>query len=124
MSGLRNKSMVTIVVLGKYKDVFAKFHTMANLYLQKYPKVLVRDGHEIPDPGPGWSVIQGPEKFSMAGNANIGWRAVPTGDILYIGDDVLFTKQCVERLEIEANSDPDIGLLSPRIIGPCANHLQ
>lgn len=110
---------VSIVVLAKYAEIFEKvFRPSAERWAPGIPKILVRDGQEIPDP-PGWIVIQGPERFSMAGNANLGWRAVPPAhDIFYSGDDVeLLEQNSVERLRALAYSDPKIGILSPRIIG-------
>jgi hypothetical protein len=117
---------VTVVVLGKYADIFAGFKESAERFLGNYPRILVRDGNEIPDPGVGWKLVQGPEKFSMAGNANLGWRAVhPEHDILYTSDDVRFTHVCpVERLRLAAYTNPKIGILSPLIHGAACNKLQ
>lgn len=87
--------------------------------------MLVRDGHLIQNPQ-GWTLVQGPKQFDMAGNANLGWKAAdPTKDILYIGDDVRFLEvKTVERLQDLAYSDPRIGLLSPMIVGYADNPLQ
>jgi hypothetical protein len=118
---------VTVVVLGKYPDIFEQFRVNAEQYLADYQKVFVRDGHEIPDPpGSTWRVVQGPEMFSMAGNANLGLRAVdPLHDILYLGDDVLQeAPQSIQFLQEDAYSDPKIGILSPMILGGACNALQ
>lgn len=114
---------VSIVVLAKYPEIFEGFRKTIQWDV---PKVLVRDGNSIPDPGEGWTVLQGPPTFSMAGNANLGWKAVdPDSDILYIGDDVRpVGDNFAQRLQAEAYSDPTIGILSPHIQGPACNPLQ
>jgi GT2 family glycosyltransferase len=116
---------VTIVVLGKYKAVFDGFRHDVDQRFPHVPKVFIRDGDEIAPP-PGWTVIQGPERFSMAGNANLGWRAAPPdSDILYVGDDVRFTSaDAIERLQEAAYSDPSIGIVSPKIVGGCNQRVQ
>lgn len=118
---------VSIVVLGKFKDIFEGFFDSAERYLGGYQKIFVRDGYDIPDPQrPDWKVVQGPETFSMAGNANLGWRAAdPTHDLLYVSDDVRFeSKQPVELLQQGAYSDGTVGILSPSIKGKACNPLQ
>jgi GT2 family glycosyltransferase len=84
-------------------------------------KVLVRDGDEVftNHLDSSWTVIQGPEKFSMAGNGNLALRgAPPYSDILYCGDDVRFlTADTTKVLQEQAYSDSTIGILTPRIIG-------
>ena len=109
---------VTIVVLGKYPQVFRGFLETSERFAAGFPKVLVRDGSAICEPA-GWAVIQGPEEFSMAGNGNLGMKAVPRGsDVLYCGDDVRFTEaQTVERLGAVAHQHPEVGILSPRLRG-------
>jgi GT2 family glycosyltransferase len=118
--------MVTLVVLGKYNDIFSEFLNNTNVMISKdVPRIFVRDGHEIPDP-PGWQVIQGPRQFSMAGNGNLGLKAVDkNSDILYVGDDVRFTSpNPQENLIRDAYSDPAIGILSASINGGASNPLQ
>jgi GT2 family glycosyltransferase len=119
-------SNVTIVVLGKYEEVFSGFRETADKHLRNYQKIFVRDGSQIPDPGNGWQVVQGPETFSMAGNANLGLKAAPSNsDVLYVGDDVRFmAHDSVEMLRLAAYSDPKIGILSPVIQGNACNPLQ
>ncbi len=114
---------VTICVLAKYPDVFEDFLLTASLYAPTVPKVLVRDGDQIPlswlEHRPDWQVIQGPPKFSMAGNGSIGLRAASVGsDVLYCGDDVRFgQKNTVELLQEVAYRDPAVGILSPKLLG-------
>ena len=116
---------VTIVALTKYPDIFAGFDENVKTFAPNVDRVLVIDGRLIGNVT-GWKTVAGPYKFSMAGNANLGWKAVdPSHDILYIGDDVRFTSpDSVERLRDLANSDPTIGMLSARIIGGADNALQ
>src|SRR5580700_5282249 len=91
---------VSIVVLSKYIDVFLPL--LKSLSKEKYGSgsvvYLVVDGSS-PDPIEKWMgsldpqvfLIKGPQKFSMAGNGNLGLKAVPKDhDILYVGDDVRF----------------------------------
>jgi hypothetical protein len=118
----------TIVVLSKYPTILEQFVKYKDLYAKDTRCVLVVDGgsilkEHIPY---DWHVVYGPQKFSMAGNATMGWMNVPyTNDILYMGDDVLFQQpNTVEELRRLAYSDPKIGMLSPRIIGGADNPLQ
>ena len=120
---------VTIVVLSKYRNIFDEFARNIDKYASHYRKVLVMDGLDADAPMnfPGdWLPLHGPAKFSMAGNANQGWRAVQEShDILYIGDDCKFTsRDDVKNLYDLAYSDTAIGLLSPKIIGGADNPLQ
>lgn len=118
---------VTIVVLSKYKEIFMPFYESYMGYDPGIPLILVRDGDEVPDPNTlggillpvDRKVIQGPEKFAMAGNGNLGLKAVPKDhDILYCGDDVRFLEpHTVEKLQQIAYEAPEVGILSPRIIG-------
>ncbi len=112
------KRPVTIVVLSKYPDVLGPFVQSVKTYCPSTPVVLVRDGYAI-TPIPGWMLIQGNEKFSMAGNANLGLRAVdPEHDVLYCGDDVRFTQSdTVAEMASVAHNDSRIGLLSAKICG-------
>ena len=116
--GGENARPVTLVVLGKYQEIFRGFLKSSERHARGFPKVLVRDGTDIPDPA-DWTVIQGPERFSMAGNGNLGLRAAaPGSDVLYCGDDVRFIeKETVERLCEIAHRHPEIGILSPRLKG-------
>ncbi len=122
-----NRKIVTLVALGKYDDIFQGFRKNVDEFVKPESafRVFVQDGKLITDTT-GWLVKYGPKKFSMAGNANIGWKAVdPTSDILYLGDDVRFKQpDTVERLRELAYSDLKIGMLSPKICGGADNPLQ
>lgn len=116
---------VTLVVLGKYKEVFEPFvrsFTHFRVINQLAGLVFVRDGNEINTDiikGPKIKILQGPEVFSMAGNGNLGMKAVPADhDILYCGDDIRFLElDTIAKLQAAAYSDEKIGILSPRIVG-------
>jgi len=133
------KHPVSIVVLSKYASIFEKFVESVEKYEPDVQKILVADG---PEPweylnkyfiakGPAssdlgnhietksWMLIPGGEKFSMAGNGNLGLKAVPLDhDILYCGDDARFIQEkTIERLQEIAYSKPNIGILSPKLIG-------
>lgn len=125
----RPDSDVNIVVLSKYVHILQNFSGFIETNAPGFKIVCVKDGDPIKkeDGIPyTWNIIRGPEKFSMAGNANIGWKATnPKADLLYIGDDVqILQPRTVEYLRALAYSDPTIGLLSPRIIGGADNPLQ
>src|SRR5208282_5087740 len=121
------KKPVTIVVLAKYKEIFQKFVESVEKYEPTRTIVLVADGKEpyealkdlTPERASSWALINGPEKFEMAGNGNLGLKAVPADhDILYVGDDVRFTQEnTIEKLQEIAYSKPNIGLLSPKLVG-------
>lgn len=114
-------NMPTIVVLARYWEIFRGFRESVDKFAADQPRILVRDpgAGDWPDLGRGWRVIMGPEKFSMAANANLGLKRTPAeSDILYCGDDVRFLETLtVERLQQIAYQHPDVGILSPRLRG-------
>ena len=117
---------VAIVVLAKYIDVYIPFLLSLRKFGVKNTVYCVVDGSS-PDPMEKWQgslepyvvTIKGPEKFSMAGNGNLGLKAVPKDhDVLYVGDDIRFLqKNTIEDLQRIAYAYPRIGILSPRIVG-------
>ena len=126
MPPVSNTHKVTIVVLSKYKDVFQKFVDSVEKYEPNIPRILVADGEEpyealkglTPECASNWALVPGAEKFSMAGNGNLGWKAVPLdNDILYCGDDLRFTQPIIAKLQEIAYSKPNIGILSPKLVG-------
>jgi hypothetical protein len=126
---MSDRRPVTICVLSKYKDIFTPFWDSVKKFVDSsIPVIIVTDGNEIPylfteKQGLGgrnnYSVINGPEKFSMAGNGNLALKAVPKDhDILYVGDDVRFLEEnTIEVLQQEAYKAPTVGILSPKIVG-------
>ena len=117
---------VSIVALSKYLDLFQGLEKNLDEFAPHIDRIVVLDGRLIPDDNKSWRIAYGPRKFSMAGNANIGWSMVGEGsDILYLGDDVRLTQpDTVARLQQLAYSDPKIGMLSPKIIGGADNPTQ
>jgi hypothetical protein len=114
---------VTVVVLSKYREVLEGFLDSIKKSNVKNRIVIVADGHQVLEfmrnvPGQ-YTLIEGPEKFSMAGNANLGLKAVPKDhDVLYVGDDVRFLENdTIERLQQIAYFNPKIGILSPKLLG-------
>lgn len=118
---------VTIVVLSRFADIFQGFRESVDKFLPDTPRVLVRDGEEISLPlGDLWTVVQGPKKFAMAVNGSLGWKTAPAdSDVLYVGDDARFTQaRTIERLQEVAYSDPEIGIISPKITGEIGSYAQ
>lgn len=64
---------VTIVALSKYLDLFQGLEKNLDEFAPGIDRIVVIDGRLIPDDTKTWRVAYGPKKFSMAGNANIGW---------------------------------------------------
>jgi GT2 family glycosyltransferase len=118
---------VVIVSLSKYSELFVGLDSNLKQFVsnEKVDKVVVRDGMMI-ESAPGWYMIDGPEDFNFSGNVNLGLKAVDeNSDVLFISDDVRLTQEnTVQRLMDLAYSDPSIGLLAPRVIGPADNPLQ
>lgn len=114
---------LTMVVLSRYEQVFQPFVDSVSHLHGTFDKVLVRDGNHVNCPN-GWTVIQGPEEFHMAHNANLGWNMAYPNDILYCGDDIRFLhSQTVSRLREVAYSRPDIAMVSPRLIGRTSSEM-
>src|ERR1041385_3796433 len=118
---------VAIAVLSKYIDVYTPFLKSLRKFDRKhYPVYCVIDG-STPDKLEKWQGSLEPQvsldvvkdKFSMAGNGNIALSMIPLDhDVLYCGDDVRFLQEeTIEKLQEVAYSDPEIGLLSPTIVG-------
>lgn len=118
---------VTIVVLTKYKEIFEPFWNSVIGYDPQYPMIVVADGNEVDDLNKfgqillpvDRKIIKGPKKFSMAGNANLGLKAVPEDhDILYCGDDIRFLEpDTIAKLQAVAYADTWNGIVSPKLIG-------
>lgn len=130
---------VSIVCLTKYKEVFDPFFES----LEKFdpgsdttsgsPLIIVKDDSPILNKqfqgnrffllageyNRKIKVIDGPPKFSMSGNGNIGLKAVPKDhDVVYLGDDTRFVhEKTIETLQEVAYSDESIGILSAKLVG-------
>jgi GT2 family glycosyltransferase len=102
---------VTVVALGKYPDIFNFYAKELDKFVPKdVRKIVVRDGTAAFN-APGWEIIQGPARFSMAGNYNIGWKAADKdSDILSMNDDIYFLEpNPIVKYQELVYSEPRIG---------------
>jgi hypothetical protein len=116
---------VTIVTLSRYIEFFKDYTAILKIYDPDVPKILVRDGDEIPDSmTEGWTVMQGVTPFAITKNINMGWKAVPPDhDILFVSDDVRFTQHdTTAQMQEIAYSDKYVGIISPKLIGRGSLH--
>jgi hypothetical protein len=117
----------TIIIPSKYADIFEPCRGSLDKFAPSHSKILVRDGNDIPEPtGPNWKMIQGSaEKFVYARNVNLAIAETAVGNIFLCNDDVRFTDpNTIETLENVLTLYPDVGILSPKIIGGVGNSLQ
>lgn len=114
----------TIVVPSRYPDIFQECHRSIDSFAPDQSKVLVRDGHDIIDPQ-GWTTIQAPSgPFVYSRNVNLGINQT-SGDVLLMNDDCRFLQTgTVEALDYVMGCNPEIGILSPKIVGGVGNLLQ
>lgn len=111
---------MTIIVPSKYPDIFQDCLTSINQFAPKEKKTLVRDGEDITPPA-GWTLIQGIEPFIYSRNVNLGINAC-TDNVLLMNDDCCFTHEnTVEAMEKVLEDYPDVGILSPKILGEVGN---
>lgn len=112
-----------VVVLSRFPDIFAGFQESVDRDAAECDKFVVWDvasrGGILPQMVPPWHWIFAIEPFKMSRNANLGLRrANHRHDVLYAGDDTrIIEPDTICRLQELAYSDPDLGILSPRIIG-------
>jgi hypothetical protein len=106
-----------ILVLSYYPDIFAEFRRQVDILAPHTYKILVASGDKLMPPDDyHWLTIQGPEPFSFARNANLGFRAVPADDIILCGDDVrIFTPNFPDIMAEISYSDPLIGVVTPNL---------
>jgi GT2 family glycosyltransferase len=112
--------MTTIIVPSRFNDIFQDCLASINKFAPEEKKILVRDGEDIAPPA-GWTVIQGIRPFVYSRNINLALNAC-TGDVLLMNDDCNFVNPgTVEAMEKIFDTYPDIGILSPKIIGGVGN---
>lgn len=118
------RGMTTIIVPSKYPDIFESCRVSVDQFAPTTPKILIRDGHDIIDPS-GWTTIQAPDgPFIYSRNCNLGINQT-SGNILLMNDDCTFLgDNTVQAMENILDTYPDIGLISPRIIGGVGNTIQ
>jgi len=106
---------VALLTLSKYKDLFDTLNESTKI-LPPMMKVLMRTGTDVGLPQ-SWHIFSPEPPFNYAKYANLGIH-LSGGDILLVNDDVEFTDpKTVELLQEAAYSDPEIGIVSPKIIG-------
>lgn len=107
-----------VVVLSKFPEIFKGFQDCVDADAPEVSKICIWD-NVMPE-GPRtqkWSHFVAVGEFNMARNANLGWKA-SDGDLFYVGDDVrLIQPNTIAQLQALSDSEPEIGILSPRIIG-------
>ncbi len=121
----------TIITLTRYPDIFIQFHRSCCMYVPQVKKIVVTSGRDplrpVPLPGAGhtlWTVIEGPEPFNFARNANLGIKAC-SGDVLLVNDDVQFlNSRTLATLSRLARSQNNFGIVSPQVSGVVGNPMQ
>jgi hypothetical protein len=123
-SDFEPKTRATIVVPSKFPDIFKACRESLDKFAPKENKILVRDGHDIVEPD-GWKTIQGPSgKFVYSRNINLGIKQ-STGDVLLTNDDVRFLHpRTLEIMQNVMSQHPEVGVLSPLIIGDVGEYWQ
>ena len=119
------KKRATIIIPSRYPDIFGPCKESLDKFAPLEKKILVRDGHDIPDAaGLNWTTIQAPEGFVYSRNINLG-IAQSTGDVLLMNDDVVFKhKHTLEILQNIISKHPEVGILSPLTEGKVGEYVQ
>jgi hypothetical protein len=118
------RTRATIIVPSKHNNIFEACKNSIDKYAPKEKKILVRDGNAIPSPDQ-WITVQGPASpFVYSRNINLGIKQ-STGDVLLTNDDVRFTHPyTLEIMQNVMEKNPDVGILSPLIIGDVGEFFQ
>jgi hypothetical protein len=116
---------VDVVVLSRFPEIFEGFRECVDRDAPELNKDVLWDQatKNIPERSNAqWLFWEDNEPFHMARSGNDIWKkAHPENDILYCGDDTrIIEPDTIKRLQELAYSDPEIGILSPTIIGLCA----
>ncbi len=113
-----------VMALSKFPEIFEGFRESVDRDAPHNCKTVLWDteqsfGVRAVQRWSQWIEVDAGRKFAMAANANVGWHCVPRdADILYAGDDTrIIEPDTIKRLQELAYSDPEIGILSPRIVG-------
>jgi len=122
MGGVLNN--YTVVIPNRFEDIIQPLIRSIRAYIPKpHPRIIiVADGHknsygfeQIPYPG---------GKFQFAISANAGIVEAGEDDVILMNDDIsLLQRHFFRRLAEEADY-PDVGILSPLIMGGVGNKLQ
>jgi hypothetical protein len=123
LSIFKPKEPATIIVPSKFNDIFQPCKESINRFCPRQHKILVRDGHDIAPPD-SWKTIQASGPFVYSRNINLGIKQ-STGDVLLTNDDVRFTHPyTLEIMQNVMEKNPDVGILSPLIIGDVGEFFQ
>jgi hypothetical protein len=109
---------VEVVVLSHFADIFKGFQDCVDTDAPELTKICIWDN--VAPEGPRmqkWSHFVAVGEFNMARNGNLGLKASDR-DVIYAGDDTrIIEPNTILRLQALADSEPEIGILSPRILG-------
>lgn len=115
---------VAIATLTRYPDIFERFVRSVSTFEPSVTgKYFVCSGGAYPTFAHSWIGGAGPEPFKFATNANIALRAAFDARYDYIllsNDDVELTGPTLDNLAELARS-PDVGIISPAVIGGINN---
>jgi GT2 family glycosyltransferase len=106
-----------LVVLSHYRDIFDSFRTGVEEHEPILVKMVIRDGEDLPERIPGWTVISGDLPFKYSRNVNLGWCATGNADVILCGDDIRFASPFVSKLQEAAYADPTIGVATVQLHG-------
>jgi len=117
---------VSIVTLTRFNDIFSALSCSIAAYehLEHTRRIVVTSGEVKIDHESGWEVIEGIEPFIYARNANLGIQIAGRDDVLLVNDDVQIQSPIIDTLRQISHDYPNIGVLSPQIIGDGINNLQ
>jgi GT2 family glycosyltransferase len=113
-----------VVILNKYVEVILPLLESIRCFIPPHPRiVIVADGHSD---GYGYeTVYYRSENFCFAAAANLGIRALGTEDVILLNDDcVILEENFFSRLHIFGSTFPEVGILSPLVVGCVGNPLQ
>jgi len=107
-----------VVVLSKFSTIFKGFQDCVDADAPELKKICIWDNVAPPPVRmQKWSHFIAAGEFKMARNGNLGLKASDR-DVLYCGDDTRIVQlHTIDHLSIIAESDPSIGILSPKIAG-------
>jgi hypothetical protein len=115
---------VSVVTLSYYRDIFERLRASVESHEPESRRVVVTSGDMDGAEHDSWLAVPGDIPFSFPMAANIGFLAAGRDDVLLINDDCELMEPLIGTLSRLCRSNPDVGLLSPQVIGDVGNHLQ
>ena len=115
---------VSVVTMSYYSDIFERLRQSLDVHEPDARKIVVTSGELNGAELDGWTVVEGVAPFQFSKAANIGIAAAGTDDVLLVNDDCELTTPVVTTLQKICVRRPEIGILSPQIIGQVGNSLQ